>query len=147
MRMVASNEFSSARAHVSFRRLFVSFACLVALSACGKGPMKKELQRIQSPDHLVDAVVAEVETDATVATPYLVFIVPAGSKDLDGEPVMRGDKFDDLKITWASVRLLDISFSKGRIFNFTNFWESRAVQDFRYVVEVRLKMAGDRSLD
>jgi hypothetical protein len=121
------------------------FTCLWLIGGCGEPP-RKVIERVPSPDHVVDAVALEIEVGATVATPYLVYIVPSGSRDFRDPPVLRADNLDDLKLSWKEPRFLEVSYSKGRIFDFTNFWESKDVQNFSYVVEIRLRPYDGRSL-
>ena len=108
-------------------------------------PPKKELQRLSSPDHVVDAVVVAKLVNATVATPYLVYIVPSGSKSL-WRAVLVGDDFVRFKLMWKAPRLLVIQFSKGEVLKFTNLWMDRKVQNFRYLVEIRLQPLEERSI-
>jgi hypothetical protein len=75
----------------------------------------------------------------------LVYIVPAGSTKMR-YPVMLGDDFVGLKLRWSAPRFLTVEFSKGRIFEFENFWESKSVQNFRYIIEIRLQPTSDRSV-
>ena len=114
---------------------------VVALTLClgmyGCSPVLVEKQRIESPDRKVDAVVVEKQTDATVSTPTEIFLVPRGSKP-SGEPQLRGDRLEGLTVSWATPRLLVIKFTRGRIFNYTNFWQSTDVEKSSYVVEIRL---------
>lgn len=108
-------------------------------------PGEKELQRLTSPDGVVDAVLVEKLTNATDGIPYLVYIVPAGSHSL-WHPVLVGDDFVGFKLMWKNPRFLAVRFKKGRVFSFTNLWWSKHVDNFRYVVEIRLEPTEDRSL-
>jgi len=124
----------------------VIVACaLVGLLVYSCQPRSTELQRIPSPDRVVDAVLVAKQVNATVATPCLVYIVPAGSKSL-WHPVLVGDDFVGLKLSWKASHLLLIEYSRGEIFDFTNVWKSKGVQDFRYLVEIRLQPSEDRSI-
>jgi hypothetical protein len=125
----------------SFSRSIALLSFVTILTACGKPPVR-EIARIQSPDAVVDAVLAERAVGATVATPSEVYIVPHGGK-LKGEPLLRADSMRDLKLSWKQTRFLEMHYSKGRVFSFTNFWESADVQNWKYVVELRLMPASD----
>lgn len=118
---------------------------LVGILVLSCSPPQKQLQRITSPDHIVDAVLSAKLVNATVATPYMVYIVPAGSHNLT-DPVLVGDDFVGLKLIWKAPRFLVIQFSKGEIFKFSNLWMSKKVQDFRYLVEIRLRPLSERSI-
>jgi len=126
-------------------------SCLVVFAAifagCSGPPPIKEIARITSPDSLVDAVLAERGVDATVATPSEVYIVPKGGHPV-GQPLLRADHMQGLTLVWRQPRLLELHYTKGRIFSFSNFWESPDVQSSTYVVELRLVPASDAySLD
>jgi len=116
---------------------------VVGLTSCAKD---HETVRRRSPDGKVDALLVERETGAAAATPVSLYIVKAGDPVGTGQPVLLGDNFDGLSIKSVDPKLLSVTYKKGRIFKFTNFWESRAVDDWSYVVEVRLDPANLRSL-
>jgi len=112
----------------------------MALVACtGKS---SEVGRFKSPDGVVEAVIVERASDATVATPIEVYLVPIGTP-VSGEPLLTGDRFENLFLTWREPRLLELRYTKGRVYKFTNFWQSADVDQFRYVVELRLKPSSD----
>lgn len=117
-----------------------SAVLLMALVACtGKS---SEVGRFKSPDGVVEAVIVERASDATVATPIEVYLVPIGTP-VSGEPLLTGDRFENLFLTWREPRLLELRYTKGRVYKFTNFWQSADVDQFRYVVELRLKPSSD----
>ena len=101
------------------RILLAAMLCMML----GCSPREVEVARISSSDHLVDAVLIERETDATVSTPYLVYLVPTGEKKLE-TPILLGDHFDNLKLVWKGPRMLEIEYSREDIQEFTNFWGS-----------------------
>ena len=128
--------------------LMVGFAIISAIAAVlvfSCEPGKEQLKRLPSPDGVVDAVLVAKLVNATVATPYLVYIVPSGSSSFR-RPVLVGDDFMDLKLIWKGPRFLVIRFSKGEIFEFTNLWRSASVQNFEYLVEIKLEPLSDRSI-
>jgi hypothetical protein len=100
-------------------------------------PVLKELNRFTSPDKVVDVVVATRETDATAASSTELYIVPVG-KEPSGTPLLIADNVKDLNPEWVAPKILIISLSSGRIFQYANFWQSKAVDDFRYVVQIYL---------
>lgn len=108
-------------------------------------PTEKELLRVPSPDGVVDAVLVVRLTGTLANMPYFVYIVPSKSTKM-GYAVLLGDDFVGLKLRWSAPRFLEVEFSKGRIVKFKNFWEDRSVQNFKYIVEIRLKPTSDRSL-
>lgn len=109
----------------------------VGITSCGELP-GEEIQRVTSPDKLVDAVLVERQTGATVATPIELYIVPSGRNWKGNAPVLRGDNLEGLQVTWQRPRFLEIHYKKGRIFSFTSFWHSADIQQFKYVIELRL---------
>ena len=38
----------------------------------------------------------------------------------------------------GAPRFLELAYQQARIYQFCNFWNSRDVKDFQYVVEIRL---------
>jgi hypothetical protein len=56
------------------------------------------------------------------------------------------DHQEGLELSWRGPKLLEIRFTKARIYHFTNFWQDRAVQNFTYIVELRLVPADESSL-
>lgn len=119
-------------------KYFLLIAVVCLLAACERSTLH-ETMRITSPDHMVDAVIATVDTDATVATPTKLFIVPTGTKITDTESVLVADNLQNFTVSWQSSKKLVVSFSSGRVFSFTNFWESREVNNFQYVVRIYLR--------
>jgi hypothetical protein len=52
----------------------------------------------------------------------------------------------DLKIRWRAPRKLEIVYDEARFFQFSNFWHSKEVDDFKYVVELQLSPTGSSQL-
>lgn len=120
---------------------FFLFSTLLLIS-CQKSTStstvsENEITRVISPDSLVDAVVVE-QTNALTDTFYRVHIVPLNGKQKEGHEIFRADGIIDLNVKWLHPKLLEISYDKARIFQFSNFWQSSEVKDFSYVVEIRL---------
>jgi hypothetical protein len=121
-------------------------ALLVAALIYSCAPSKKELMRVSSPGGVVDAVLVVKLTGTLSPTPFFVYIVPSGSKKM-GYPVLLGWGFCGTQAArWSAPRFLEIEFTKGKIIKFWNFWEDKSVQNFEYVVEVRLVPTSERSL-
>lgn len=96
--------------------------CLILLMGCGPLPVH-ELQRNPNPAGNVDAVIVERGTDATVATPTQVLVLPRGqavSDDpgpkFDVEPVLIADHVENLQIAWLSNTRLKITAARARLF-------------------------------
>ena len=43
-----------------------------------------------------------------------------------------------MKLEWNVDKILEIHYDEARIFQFKNFWYSKDVQNFQYVVELKL---------
>jgi hypothetical protein len=99
----------------------------------------KEVKRITSPDHKVDAVLIESDAGATTATSTKVFIVKPGKKvnaDSLNLAVFNSDNFIGGDISWKVSKELIVSYKSARIFHYTNFWVD--ADDYNYKVEVTL---------
>lgn len=106
-----------------------------------------EVKRISSPDNIVDAVVVLKKCGATVSDSYRVYVVKKdGTLDFDDDSSMFvSDKTDGIKVFWRGNKELQISYAKARIFQFKNFWQSKDVDNFRYIVSVTEKLEGPTS--
>jgi hypothetical protein len=118
------------------------FACMLVWFAvvpdASSTPAAHELTRVTSPDSLVDAVLLERLTGATVSTPYEIYVVPKGSTP-KGDPLFRCDHAQGVSLRWMAQKILSIQYSKARIFHFMNFWNSADVQNWTYTVDLRLE--------
>lgn len=83
------------------------------LTACSN--QITELQRVTNASKSLDAVVAVKETDATVATPTEIFVVPSGQNAKDN-PVFRADNIEGLVVSWENDSNLIIRAKKARVF-------------------------------
>jgi len=98
----------------------------------------REQKRLISPDGIVDAVLLKTDAGATTSFAYSIHIVPKGRAPIRDHECFVADHVKNLEVSWVQSNLLEISYSQARIFKFTNFWHSREVQDFAYVVELKL---------
>lgn len=100
----------------------------------------EEIDRISSPDSIVDAVLIRANAGATTSFVFEVYLVKMGDNVVPTEDklLFRGDKMKGLKLQWVQSKLLIIQYEQGRIFQFSNFWSSRHIQNFEYEVEIRL---------
>ena len=112
-----------------------------ALGACDVDV--EEVYRVTSPDGVVDAVMLRKNDGATVPYLYEVHIVPKGEKIEEDFQNFVADHVSDLEIAWQAPKLLKISYAEARIFEFSNFWQSADVRDFKHVVELRLAPTSD----
>lgn len=117
-------------------------AASILTSACGGDLCSNtESSRVTSPDKVVDAVVVSTDCGATVADGYRVYITRRGevSDFDDGSPVFVSDHTVGIKVSWYGNKNLRIAYTTARIFQFTNFWQSRDVDDFGYLVSITEK--------
>lgn len=125
--------------------LIVMIIGAVLFTACtGVGVAQEEIARIASPDSVVDAVLVESNCGATCGYAYLVTIVPRG-EPAGEHPLFRADKASGLNLEWERAKVLNIEYDSARIFHFSNFWQSRDVDNFRYTVRVRLRSSNEQS--
>lgn len=93
---------------------FLGLLALGILVGCA--PTVRETGRVTSPDGRHDAVLAIKETDATVATPTVVYVVPQGRQKLPRKPVFLADHVENAELTWDSAKVLRIRAKRARIF-------------------------------
>ena len=100
-----------------------------------------EHYRVKSPDGEVDAVLMKSDGGATTSFSYSLFLLPKGTSrkklSLDYSQLI-ADRAESLKITWIENKILQIDCKSARIFRFSNFWQSKEIQDYRYIVEIRI---------
>jgi len=117
--------------------LFSTFALLLWRCSYVDPCRQTEPLRKTSEDGLVDFVVVERDCGATTSVAISVFIVPSGDRTGKAQPIFKADHVEGLEVLWGSPKQLSIRYDKARIFSFTNFWLSRDVEEFEYVVSVR----------
>jgi hypothetical protein len=103
----------------------------------------REVKRIKSPEALVEAVLLTGDAGATTASTTCLYLVPPGTridpvKEGENKACFVADHLSNLAVVWKGPRLIEIFYDEGRIHHFQNRWHHREVQDFRYVVELRL---------
>lgn len=102
----------------------------------------KELKRVTSPDKKVDAVLVETNAGATTSYGNKVFLVMPGKRIVEDDlkyAVFSADHYQNIAIKWEANRQLLISYYKARIFSYTNFWQTGELENWNYVVEVKLQ--------
>src|SRR5262245_8952057 len=121
------------------RRVVQAIGLAVLITACEYFADEAEVMRVQSPDRVVDVVLVQDRGGgATVGFSYYVHVVPSGQSWQRGHQVFTADRHENLQLAWRGVRRLELCFDNARVFHFKNFWHSRDIQDFRYVVNIRL---------
>jgi len=94
--------------------------------------------RISSPDGRVEAVWIKVDGGATVDFSYNLFVVPVGGKPKNGTQILVADRVKNLTVKWREPKRLEVIYDAARIFNFFNFWHDRDLDNYGYIVEIRL---------
>lgn len=123
------------------------FVLLLTPAVMGCGTEYEEISRVPSPDARVDAVLVRTAGGgATVGYGYNIFIVPRGQSPGRGEERLVADHLKNLTLLWQGPRQLEIRYDEARIFRFSNFWHSKDIDDFNYVVELRLSPTGSSQL-
>lgn len=102
----------------------------------------KETSRATSPDGRVDAVVVERDCGATTRVATRVQLVPKG-REVSGDKglVFVADELAGFELRWIEQSKLELRYTAARIFQFTNFWMSRDLDNFNYVVRIAEKEA------
>src|SRR5215471_12909413 len=124
--------------------LMILAACLASACISPAGEWSyEEIGRVKSPDSIVDAVLVRGNGGATTSFSFSVFIVPAGTKFENDSTffkssVFTADHVDGLQLRWMEPKLLGIQYKEARIFQFRNNWNRQEVQEFHYVVEIKL---------
>ena len=119
--------------------LFKTLALGSLSLACTAGP-PEVLQRAVSPDSLVDALLVRRTGGATVSAEYDVHIVQHGEPPpgFFSRAHFAAVHPLNLHLIWRQPRLLEIRYDQAKINRFVNWWRSRALDNYRYVVELRL---------
>lgn len=108
---------------------------------------REEIVRVTSPDSVVDAVLVRTDGGATTSFGFHLYIVPVGGEPQVGHELFTADHMVGQKIEWKRPKSLEIQYEEARIFHFSNFWQSKDVQNFGYVVELHLKPLNPSSLN
>ncbi len=124
---------------IRFVEVLVAIAFVAVIFGCNlSSPCNQiEANRIKSPDGTVEAVLVKNDCGATTSESLSVFVVGSGKETEESDLVFKADHTDSLSLLWRETNFLEIKYKQARIFQFTNFWQSKDVDNFRYVVEVR----------
>ena len=130
-------EFSSLSVAAGVRRVRVNGGVFgVALTLLGvaggtgcRGPAAREVVRSVSPDGKIEAVLLERLTDATVSTPFELYMVPRGQTPKDQYLVLRIDRSSAPHIQWLQTNEIAVRCDGARIWHFQNFATVRLTDD------------------
>ena len=114
----------------------LALASVAFLLGCSQS--YEEQWRLASPDRRVEAVWVEIAGGATTDFAYHLYIVPFGNKPERGTQRLIADRISNVRMSWREPKRLEVSYDAARIFSFFNFWHSRDLDNFKYVVEIRL---------
>src|SRR5437879_8009429 len=115
---------------------FCKIILMWSLLLWGCSVARQEVKRVRSPDGRVEAVLIQTNAGATTGFGFEVFLVPTGANPKTGSELFRADRVVNLDLHWRESMVLEIAYDQGRIFHFSNFWNSADLDNFRYVVEV-----------
>lgn len=120
-------------------QIVVATALIALILGCGfSSPCHDtELERIKSPDNKVEVVLVQRDCGATTSKSFNVFVVGTGKKTQADDLVFKADHIEGLSLLWREPKFLEIKYKQARIFQFMNFWQTKDVDNFAYVVEVR----------
>lgn len=98
--------------------------CLLVLAACSSE--KRELLRVDSPDHATTAVVMqEVGGGAAISSTYSLYLLE-GKGEL-GEPNLKATYCGGLSVVWQGSRTLLVEYDpECHIRQFSNKWWSKS---------------------
>jgi hypothetical protein len=117
---------------------------VIVLAACSAD--SEELLRVTSPDSKVDAVLIRTGGPTTVGFSFKLFVVPRGVHPSKSGELLLADRVKNLTAVWQSPKRLELRYDEARIYSFSNFWHSKDIDDFKYIVELRLVPTGPSQL-
>jgi hypothetical protein len=94
--------------------IFAVFVCAALLFFCSP-PARTEISRVPNSNGTIAAVVAEVETGATVGTITEIYLVTRGEK-ISGDYIFAADKVENMKLIWSEPNVLIVKALQARIF-------------------------------
>ena len=115
---------------------FLVLSCVAFVLGCSAS--HEEQVRLVSPDRRVEAVWVQINAGATTDFFYHLYIVPFGDKTKRGTERLVADRVSNLKISWRESKRLEVSYDAAWIYSFHNYWHNRNVDNYKYVVEIRL---------
>ncbi len=111
---------------------------LLSLVGCDNTCDNEILQRGVDPSGKVEFIYVRGNCGATTSYSHHIYIVPSGKSHEKIESVFTVDKIEKLELKWLASAQLQISYKAARIFKFTNFWQSKEVDNFKYEVKINL---------
>jgi hypothetical protein len=109
------------------KKFLVSVVVVVLLfAAFGLSHLRanQEVQRLSravSPDGKLEVIVSSVDADATVSTPFELFLVAAGNAPSQDDLIFKSDKSEAPLVKWLDARTVEIDCGRARIWHYQNF--------------------------
>ena len=63
-------------------------------------------------------------------------MVQTGKTPVESDIIFLADKAEGVSVFWQTPKKLVISYKEARIFKFKNFWSSKDLDNFQYIVSV-----------
>lgn len=116
------------------------FLFCIILASCRQSNLCQtiEVERKSSSDNRVDVVLVKSNCGATTSESITLYLVPSGNEINDQYSTIVMDRIDNLTVEWRDNKELEVHFSHGRIFSFTNFWQSSELDEYKYIVNINL---------
>jgi hypothetical protein len=91
-----------------------------------------EVLRLSSPDGVLDAVVMRVNPGAFSSFLYNLYLVPKGTKRIEGveDPILCTSEGDAPTIRWERSHFLNVDIVNSHVTFFANLWYSNKVNDY-----------------
>lgn len=115
------------------------FMCVLTLLLVGCDSLCEYdiIDRKTSPDNEVDSILVRGNCGATTSYVYRVYLAPKGTKETEFRSyVFKADRADGIEVAWLASKELLISYDTARISYYTNFWHSRELHNFDYLVSI-----------
>jgi hypothetical protein len=110
----------------------------ILLSSCADPCIDEVMSQAADAQQKTEFVHVRTNCGATTGFFHQIFIVAAGARYQDESPIFAADKAEHIAVKWLDAQTLEISSDSARIFNFKNFWQSKNVDNFQYVIQVKL---------
>ena len=103
----------------------LSYAAYIGLFFYFMGKFEDvEIARYANPSDSMEAVVVERESNATVPTTTLIYIVPSKTK-VPEDPHFLADSVDDLVVEWKDDRNVEIHVKNARVFHVQYYFSNK----------------------
>jgi hypothetical protein len=102
---------------------------------------QREIQRVTSPDHLIDAVLVEPKVEL-ITKQSVLYLVARGEPAPSWDGVLQVTRLSEPPtLAWTHDGMLEFRYNRGCVQKFSNIWHSDDVLDGHKYVELRLTPA------